>query len=84
MTDVAHETLEIITKRAGAKGDAVTMDAKLKDLGLESLNAIEMIMDLEEKFDIHIPFNVNDAEAKDLETVGDIVRAIESLVAEKT
>jgi acyl carrier protein len=84
MTDVARETLEIITKRAGAKGDAVKVDAKLKDLGLESLNAIEMIMDLEEKFDIHIPFNVNDTEAKDFETVGDIVRAIETLVAEKT
>lgn len=84
MTDVARETLEIITKRAGEKGDAVGMDAKLRDLGLESLNAIEMIMDLEEKFDIHIPFNINDTEAKDFETVGDIVRAIESLVAEKT
>jgi acyl carrier protein len=84
MTDVASETLEIITKRAGAKGDAVGMDAKLKDLGLESLNAIEMIMDLEEKFDINIPFNVNDTEAKDFETVGDIVRAIETLVAAKT
>jgi acyl carrier protein len=84
MTDVARETLEIITKRAGANGDAVNMDAKLKDLGLESLNAIEMVMDLEEKFDINIPFNVNDTEAKDFETVGDIVRAIEKLVAEKT
>ena len=84
MTDVRRETIEIITKRAGANGEAVNMDAKLKDLGLESLNAIEMIMDLEEKFDIHIPFNVNDTEAKDFETVGDIVRAIETLVAEKT
>ena len=84
MTDVAHETIEIIRKRAGAKGEAVQMDAKLKELGLESLNAIEMVMDLEEKFDIHIPFTANDTEAKDFETVGDIVRAIEALVASKT
>ena len=41
-------------------------------------------MELEEKFDIHIPFNANDTEMKDFQTVGDIVRAIETLVAKKT
>ena len=62
----------------------VQLSDKLTDLGVESLDVIEMIMELEEKFDIHIPFNANDTEMKDFQSVGDIVRAIETLVAKKT
>jgi acyl carrier protein len=68
MSDVAAETIAIIAKHA--KGKAV--------------DVIEMIMELEEKFDIHIPFNANDTEMKDFQTAGDIVGAIEKLVAAKT
>ena len=82
MSDVAGETVEIISKHA--KGKAVQMSDKLTELGIESLDVIEMVMELEEKFDIHIPFNANDTEMKDFQSVGDIVRAIETLVAKKT
>jgi len=82
MSDVAAETIAIIAKHA--KGKTVQMTDKLTDLGVESLDVIEMIMELEEKFDIHIPFNANDTEMKDFQTAGDIVGAIEKLVAAKT
>lgn len=82
MSDVAAETVQIIAKHA--KGKAVQMSDKLTDLGVESLDVIELVMELEEKFDIHIPFNANDTEMKDFQSVGDIVRAIENLVAKKT
>ena len=71
MSDVAAETLAIIAKHA--KDKTVQMTDKLTDLGVESLDVIEMIMELEEKFDIHIPFNANDTEMKDFQTAGDIV-----------
>jgi acyl carrier protein len=82
MSDVAGETIQLIAKHA--KGKEIKMDDKLADLGLESLDVIEMVMELEEKFDIHIPFNANDTEMKDFQSVGDIVRAIQSLVDKKT
>jgi acyl carrier protein len=82
MSDVTGDTIQIISKHA--KGKSVQMNDKLADLGVESLDVIEMVMELEEKFDIHIPFNANDTEMKDFQSVGDIVRAIENLVAQKT
>ena len=82
MSDVAGETVQIISKHA--KGKAVQMSDKLTDLGIESLDVIEMVMELEEKFDVHIPFNANDTEMKDFQTAGDVVTAIEKLVAAKT
>jgi acyl carrier protein len=81
MSDVAGQTIEIIAKHA--KGKAVQMSDRLTDLGVESLDVIELVMELEEKFDVHIPFNANDTEMKDFQSVGDIVRAIETLVANK-
>jgi len=82
MSDVAAETLAIIAKHT--KDKTVQPTDKLADLGVESLDVIEMIMELEEKFDIHIHFNANDTEMKDFQTAGDIVNAIEKLVAAKT
>jgi len=82
MSDVTGDTIQIISKHA--KGKSVQMNDKLTDLGVESLDVIEMVMELEEKFDIHIPFNANDTEMKDFQSVGDVVRAIENLVAQKT
>jgi acyl carrier protein len=53
-------------------------------LGLESLDAVEMIFDLEEKFDIQIPYNANTDNARtEFETVGDVVKAVQKLVDEK-
>jgi len=85
MSDVAGETIQIIAKHVANKEKPVQLSDKLReDLGVESLDVIEMVMELEEKFDIHIPFNANDTEMKDFQTVGDIVRAIQTLVANKT
>jgi acyl carrier protein len=53
-------------------------------LGLESLDAVEMIFDLEEKFDIQIPYNANTNNPRtEFETVGDVVKAVQKLVDEK-
>lgn len=84
MSDVAGETIEIIAKHVANKDRPVQPSDKLTDLGVELLDVIELVMELEEKFDVHIPFNANDTEMKDFQTVGDIVRAIETLVAKKT
>ncbi|MBV9347300.1 MAG: acyl carrier protein [Pseudolabrys sp.] len=80
---VESDVIEIVKKKARVQKPDIGLDDKLEDLGFESLDAVEMIFDLEEKFDIQIPFNANDQKAE-LSRVGDIVRAIEPLVKKKT
>ena len=55
--------------------DSLTMETSLKDdLDADSLDAVEVIMALEEEFDIEIP----DEEAENFKTIGDIVEYIEA------
>ncbi len=79
MADVANEVLEIIAAKASVEVASLTLDAKLTDLNIASLDVVEIVFALEEKFDIQIPFNANKAKSE-FETVGDVVRAVERLV----
>ena len=83
MDDVAADIIAIIAKRLPAEKRNVVMADRLEDLGIDSFSAVEMIFDLEEKFDVQIPHNSNDARL-DLETVGDVVGAIKDLLAGKS
>ena len=58
------------------KADVVT-DARLADLGVDSLKAITVLYELEEAFDIEIPNEV----IEQIETVGDIVAKVDALRA---
>jgi acyl carrier protein len=81
MADVAADVIAIIRKKVPGEKQDVKLTDKLTDLGIESIDALEMIFDLEEKFGIQIPHNANSA-ATDFATVGDVVKAIEKLLAE--
>ena len=80
MDDVAADVIAIIAKRLPTEKRNVAMADRLEDLGIDSFGAVEMIFDLEEKFDVQISYNSNDARL-DLETVGDVIDAIKKLVA---
>jgi acyl carrier protein len=82
MTDLAGEVIAIIAKRVPGHKDNLNLVDKLAELGIESIDAIDMIFDLEEKFEVEIPYNANSAQT-DFATVGDIVRAVERIVARK-
>lgn len=82
MADVTDDVIAIIAKKVPGEKQDVRVDSKLTDLGLESIDALEMIFDLEEKFGIQIPYNANSA-ATDFSSVGDVVSAIQKLVDEK-
>lgn len=83
MADVAREVLEIIAKQAKVEPAQVTVETDLAEIGLESLDTIELIFALEEKFDVEIPYNANDASAAGMEfaTAGEVVDAVVKLVA---
>ncbi len=78
MSDVTADVLAIITKKLPEPRELALTD-RLEDLGLDSFSEVEIIFDLEEKFDIQIPYNSNDSRLE-FETVGQIVDAMQKLV----
>ena len=71
---VFEKVKELIVEKLNVKADKVTMDARLvEDLEADSLDAVEVIMELEEEFNI----SSDDDAAQNIKTVGDIVRYIE-------
>lgn len=82
MTDIASDVTAIIAKKARVDASKIELSDRLEDLGLESLDAVELIFDLEEKFDIQIPYNANDPNFE-FDTVGEVVSAIERVIGKK-
>lgn len=81
MADVTADVVAIIAKKVPEDKKDIKLSDSLQAIGLESIDALEMIFDLEEKFGIQIPYNANSA-ATDFSTVGDVVKAIQKLVDE--
>ena len=86
MASTQDDIIEIIAKQASIDKDQVMPDATMDDLNIESLDLVEIIFAIEEKFDIAIPYNANDpgAVGADLNTVKDVVEAVEKLVSDKS
>ena len=75
--EVLEKVKGIIVEQLGVAETAVTMEASfIDDLGADSLDIVELIMALEEEFDIEIP----DADAEKVVTVGDAVDYIKENV----
>jgi acyl carrier protein len=83
MADIAQDVITIIKKKVRVDRTDVATTDRLQDLGLESLDALELVFDIEEKFNIEIPVNANEANIGGFETVADVVREVEKLVAKK-
>ncbi|MDQ1244119.1 MAG: acyl carrier protein, partial [Campylobacterota bacterium] len=65
----------VVVEQLSVSADEVKEDSKfVEDLGADSLDVVELVMALEEKFDIEIP----DDEAEKIRTVKDVVNYIES------
>ena len=73
---VFDKVKDIIVDQLDVDGDEVTLEASItEDLGADSLDVVDLIMSLEEEFDIKIP----DEEVENVKTVGDIVKFIEEI-----
>jgi len=80
MSDIADRVREIIAEQLMADIEEVTDDATfVDDLGADSLDTVELIMEFEDEFGIEIP----DEDAEKIQTVGEAIAYIERLVAEK-
>jgi acyl carrier protein len=73
--DIEARVKEIIVEQLGVDASEVTIQASfVNDLGADSLDTVELVMALEEEFDIEIP----DEEAEKIQTVGQAVDYIKS------
>ena len=77
MSDTTTKVKAIIVDKLGVDESEVTNDASFtNDLGADSLDTVELIMELEKEFDIQIP----DDEAESIVTVGDAISFVEKAV----
>lgn len=76
MSEVAEKVKAIIVDKLGVEESSVTPEASFtNDLGADSLDTVELIMEFEKAFNISIP----DDKAEGISTVGDAIKYIEDL-----
>ncbi len=77
MADLDEKVKEIIAKELGVERDKLTNEASfMEDLGADSLDTVELVMEFEKEFNIDIP----DEDAEKLRTVGDALDYLKSKV----
>ncbi len=70
MASIDERVKQIVAEQLGVEEDQVTMEASfMEDLGADSLDTVELVMALEEEFDIEI----SDEDAEKIQTVQDAV-----------
>lgn len=75
--EIFDKVKEIIIEQLGVTDSSITLESSfIDDLGADSLDIVELIMALEEEFDLEIP----DGDAEKVVTVGDVVEYIKENV----
>ncbi|AJC85806.1 TPA: acyl carrier protein [Campylobacter lari] len=73
---IFDDVKKVVVEQLSVDEDAVKMESKIiEDLGADSLDVVELVMALEEKFDVEIP----DSDAEKLVKIEDVVNYIENL-----
>lgn len=75
MADLKQKVTDIIVKKLGVEESQVTETANFtKDLGADSLDTVELIMEFEKEFDV----TIEDADAEKIQTVGNVLEYLQS------
>jgi acyl carrier protein len=78
MSDLEEKVREIIAKELGVEREKLTDDASfMEDLGADSLDTVELVMEFEKEFNIDIP----DEDAEKMRTVGDAMTYLRQKVS---
>ncbi|ROL59036.1 acyl carrier protein [Bacteroidetes/Chlorobi group bacterium MS-B_bin-24] len=79
MADIKSKVTEIVVRKLGVEESQVTESANfIKDLGADSLDTVELIMEFEKEFGI----TIEDSEAEKIQTVGDVINFLKEKVGE--
>jgi acyl carrier protein len=74
MASVEERVIDIVAEQLGVERDKITRETHfVNDLGADSLDTVELVMELEEEFDISIP----EDQAEKIQRVGEAVEYIE-------
>ena len=73
MAEIADRVIEIVCDQLGVSKEKVNKETSfINDLGADSLDTVELVMEFEDEFGI----SINDEDAEKIETVGDAVKYI--------
>jgi acyl carrier protein len=81
-TQLTSDILDVIAAKAMVPREKLDLNAKLTDLNISSLDVVEIVFGLEDKFAIELPFNAN-AQNQEFETLGQVVALVERQIALK-
>ena len=75
---IEERVIEIVCEQMGASREKITPETSfIQDLGADSLDTVELVMEFEDEFDLNIP----DEDAEKIQTVGDAIKYIKEHVA---
>ena len=80
MTDVVNRVKDILAEECAVDRAALLDDAKLEDVGISSVDMVQVMFAIEEAFGISIE---QEDMSLDIETVGEVTSAIQRLVADR-
>ena len=73
--EIVDRIFDIVSEKMDKPKDSISEEMSIvNDLGADSLDQVELMMDIEDKFDLHIP----EEEAEKIQTIGDAVNYVES------
>jgi acyl carrier protein len=82
MDDVAEKIIAILRKNMRNPEKEITLNTKLTDLEIESLDLAVIVFDIEDTFCIQIPYNANE-EVVDFATVGSVVDRVKAVLTQQ-
>jgi len=81
MSSTEQIIFDIIAKTCSIERDRITLDSTLKDLDVHSLDAVQVLFEIEDRFDISVPEREDQYSAG---TVRELIAGVDQLVAAKT
>ena len=78
--NIASKIFDIVAKEKRIERSELSLDTRLEDIKIESVDLVEIIFAIEDEFDIDIPQDESDFK---LETMRDIVDGVQRLIADK-
>lgn len=79
-SEVEQKIVEIVANQRRIDASKISLDSKLEDLQVESIDLVEIIFAVEDEFDVDVP---QDRDAMKLETMRDVVDGVYGLVEQK-
>ncbi|MEP9359962.1 acyl carrier protein [Sphingomonas sp. KR3-1] len=82
--DIEADVISLVREAARVGDVPIDLDTSLEQLGIESLDMVELLFAIEDRFGIDVPYNANAVGESGLSKVRDVVTAIRQLVSQRT